>query len=71
MKYLNWDFTIQQRGRLWKDRWKIDFASFRTFSRLSQVAQKIYVAAEEKELPPSSDGDGRTYRLAVSVLKWT
>ena len=39
MKYLNWDLTIQQRGRLWKGRWKIDFASFRTFSRLSQVAQ--------------------------------
>lgn len=39
MKYLNWDLTIQQRERLWKGRWKIDFASFRTFSRLSQVAQ--------------------------------
>ena len=39
MKYLNWDLTIQQRGRLWKGRWKIDFASFRTFSRLSQVAR--------------------------------
>ena len=39
MKYLNWDLTIQQRGRLRKGRWKIDFASFRTFSRLSQVAQ--------------------------------
>ena len=32
------DLTIRQRRRPWKRRWKIDFASFETFSRLSQSA---------------------------------
>ena len=30
------DLTIRQRRRPWKRRWKTDFASFQTFSRLSQ-----------------------------------
>ena len=32
------DLTIRQRWRPWKRRWKIDFPSFSTFSRLSQFA---------------------------------
>ena len=35
------DLTIQQRRRQWKRRWKIDFASFKTTSRLSQVTQSL------------------------------
>ena len=31
----------------------------------------IYFGAEQRELGPSSDRDGRIYRLAVSVLKKT
>ena len=31
----------------------------------------IYFGAEERSLRPSSDRDGRIYRLAVSVLKKT
>ena len=32
----NRDLTVRQRRRPWKRRWQIDFASFQTFSRLSQ-----------------------------------
>ena len=35
------DLTIRQRRRQWKRRWKIDFASFKTTSRLSQVTQSL------------------------------
>ena len=31
------DLTIRQRGRPWKDQWKIDSASFQTISRFSEV----------------------------------
>ena len=34
----NRDLTIRQRRRPWKHRWKTDFASFKTSSRLSQFA---------------------------------
>ena len=36
--YLKFPLTIRQRRRPWKRHWKIDFASFHTISRLSQVA---------------------------------
>ena len=35
------DLTIRQRRRQWKRRWKIEFASFKTTSRLSQVTQSL------------------------------
>ena len=41
------------------------------FSRLSQkkgIRRESYVRAEEMEPRPSSDRDGRIYRLAVPVL---
>ena len=34
----NRDLTTRQRRRPWKRHWKMDFASFHTISRLSQVA---------------------------------
>ena len=35
------DLTIRQQRRQWKRRWKIDLASFKTTSRLSQVIQSL------------------------------
>ena len=35
------DLTIRRRRRQWKRRWKIDFASFKTTSRLFQVTQSL------------------------------
>ena len=40
-KMENRDLTIRQRRRPWKRRWKTDFASFHTFSRLSQFVLLI------------------------------
>ena len=35
------DLTFRQRRRQWKRRWKTDFASLKTTSRLSQVTQSL------------------------------
>ena len=40
-------------------------------SRPVTKKKEIYFGAEERGLRPSSDRDGRIYRLAVSVLKKT
>ena len=40
-------------------------------SRPDTEKKGIYVGAEGRGPPPSSDGDARIYGLAVPVLKWT
>ena len=54
-------------------RLKIDFASFNFFaiipSRPDTEKKGVYVVAEERGPPPSSDRDARIYSLAVPVLK--
>ena len=65
--------TIRQRRRPWKRRWKINSASYQTISRLSQIpvtkTKAIYVGAEKRGPPPSSDRDGRIYRLPFPSSK--
>ena len=69
------DLKIRQRRRPWKPHWKIDSASFQTISRLSQVDQLLKKEGNlrwswrEGAAHPSSERDGRIYRLAVPVLK--
>ena len=67
------DRMIQQRQSPWKRCWKIDFTSFKTILRLSQIAL-LLEGREFLEVRGgphlSSDRDGIIYRLAVSVHKY-
>ena len=71
--FISRDRTIQQRQCPWKRCWKIDFTSFKTILRLSQIAL-LLEGREFLELRGgphlSSDRDGIIYRLAVSVHKY-
>ena len=57
----------QPLQRPWKSHWKIDFASFQTISRFSQVA--LLHKRKERGRRPSSDRDGRIYRLPFPSYK--
>ena len=67
----NRDLTIRQRRRQWKRRWKIDFASFKTFSPFYQVTQLLERREVKLELKRGdrvrAERDSKSYRLAVPV----
>ena len=65
------DLTIRQQRRLRKCRWKNRLPIISLFFAIFQGAQLLkrlegtWVGGEEKGLRPSSDRDGRIYRLAI------
>ena len=71
------DLTIRQRRRQWKRRWKIDFASFETFSPLYQVTQLLESTEVRLELKRGdrvrvqTERESKVYCLAVPALKST